>query len=78
MTKGTKVFRIIISILLALTMIVSAFFIFVFCLDFGKSPYGIYVSGIAINRSNNEDVLGDRSEERRVGKECRSRGSPYH
>ena len=59
MTKGTKVFRIIISILLALTMIVSAFFIFVFCLDFGKSPYGIYVSGIAINRSNNEDVLGD-------------------
>src|SRR5258708_27087036 len=21
---------------------------------------------------------GDRSEERRVGKECRSRGSPYH
>ena len=59
MTKGTKVFRIIITILLALTMIVSAFFIFVFCLDFGKSPYGIYVSGIAINRSNNEDVLGD-------------------
>src|SRR3989304_7971275 len=25
-----------------------------------------------------EDVLGDRSEERRVGKECRSRWSPYH
>ena len=24
------------------------------------------------------DGLGDRSEERRVGKECRSRGSPYH
>src|SRR5256885_6468661 len=23
-------------------------------------------------------VLYDRSEERRVGKECRSRGSPYH
>ena len=22
--------------------------------------------------------LGDRSEERRVGKECRSRWSPYH
>src|SRR2546422_11775659 len=24
------------------------------------------------------DVIGDRSEERRVGKECRSRWSPYH
>ena len=25
-----------------------------------------------------EDTLLDRSEERRVGKECRSRWSPYH
>src|SRR3712207_1112552 len=25
-----------------------------------------------------DDGLGRRSEERRVGKECRSRGSPYH
>src|SRR3712207_7660068 len=25
-----------------------------------------------------EDVTDDRSEERRVGKECRSRWSPYH
>jgi len=25
-----------------------------------------------------EDILGKRSEERRVGKECRSRWSPYH
>src|SRR3712207_2704512 len=24
------------------------------------------------------DISGDRSEERRVGKECRSRWSPYH
>ena len=24
------------------------------------------------------DVISDRSEERRVGKECRSRWSPYH
>ena len=23
-------------------------------------------------------AVGERSEERRVGKECRSRGSPYH
>ena len=26
----------------------------------------------------NEDYLAERSEERRVGKECRSRWSPYH
>ena len=25
-----------------------------------------------------EGVINDRSEERRVGKECRSRWSPYH
>ncbi len=25
-----------------------------------------------------EDLLSSRSEERRVGKECRSRWSPYH
>ena len=28
--------------------------------------------------SDNAVVYGDRSEERRVGKECRSRWSPYH
>ena len=59
MTKGTKVFRITVSILLALTMIISAFFVFVFCLDFAKDPFGIYVAGIAVNRDNNEDILGD-------------------
>ena len=26
----------------------------------------------------NEDYVNQRSEERRVGKECRSRWSPYH
>ena len=26
----------------------------------------------------NDEVAEDRSEERRVGKECRSRWSPYH
>ena len=25
-----------------------------------------------------EDIVANRSEERRVGKECRSRWSPYH
>ena len=27
---------------------------------------------------SSKTVVGDRSEERRVGKECRSRWSPYH
>ena len=33
-----------------------------------------------IEKSNDkiEKVTGSRSEERRVGKECRSRWSPYH
>src|SRR2546426_2355357 len=29
-------------------------------------------------RARGEDAAQDRSEERRVGKECRSRWSPYH
>ena len=34
----------------------------------GKPPYGYRL----------EEILMERSEERRVGKECRSRWSPYH
>ena len=34
--------------------------------------------GGAANVANNLVALGCRSEERRVGKECRSRGAPYH
>lgn len=59
MTKGTKIFRIIISVLLALTMLISAFFAVVFCLYFAKEPYGIYVAGVSVNRSNQDDILGD-------------------
>ena len=59
MTKGTKIFRIIISVLLALTMLISAFFTFFFCLYFAKEPYGIYVAGVSVNRSNQDDILGD-------------------
>ena len=36
---------------------------------------------VAINEdlsSETMDAMSDRSEERRVGKECRSRWSPYH
>ena len=59
MTKGTKIFRITISILLAITMLISAFFAFFFCLYFAKDPYGIYVAGVAVNRDNDDDILGD-------------------
>ena len=37
----------------------------------------VLLSGFAKIR-NNARVLDMRSEERRVGKECRSRWSPYH
>ena len=40
----------------------------------------IHLYGLATNDSNSVyEISGmDRSEERRVGKECRSRWSPYH
>ena len=41
--------------------------------DFGAS---IFFSGTVRNNNNNKSVT--RSEERRVGKECRSRWSQYH
>ena len=59
MTKGTKAFRIIICILLGLTMLFSAFFAVFFSLYFSKDPYGIYVAGVSVNRSNEDDILGD-------------------
>ena len=59
MTKGTKTFRIIICVLLALTMIISAFFSVVLYLYLSKDPYGIYVAGVSVNRSNQDDILGD-------------------
>ena len=44
---------------------------------FGQTLFGI---GSACQRGNFDRVIDDlcRSEERRVGKECRSRWSPYH
>ena len=32
----------------------------------------------AIKQAKKAYAIGERSEERRVGKECRSRWSPYH
>src|SRR2546430_13705951 len=39
----------------------------------GASPGAVALLGVGYL-----DFIGDRSEERRVGKECRSRWSPYH
>src|SRR3712207_9371695 len=36
------------------------------------------VTSLASGMQGQQQVLQDRSEERRVGKECRSRWSPYH
>ena len=60
MTKETKKFRIIISILLILTMLFSAFFAFLFCVYISKeAEYGFYVDNVAVTRGNKDDVLGD-------------------
>ena len=60
-----------------------------FCVDHTKLDRGMYLSrqdgdvltwDIRMKKPNHGDYLstGARSEERRVGKECRSRWSPYH
>ena len=41
----------------------------------GAGPGGLMAARTAAQRGHNVTV---RSEERRVGKECRSRWSPYH
>ena len=48
--------------------------------DFLKFANAIESGGMAKTFIQEGDVLvnGERSEERRVGKECRSRWSPYH
>ena len=55
MTKGTKIFRIVICILLALTMIGSAFFDFLFLQyiveEVKEVEYGIYVAGESVTRN---------------------------
>ena len=49
----------------------------------GCKPSPISRNKILVNREQLEELLSElrtktRSEERRVGKECRSRWSPYH
>ena len=40
-------------------------------------PY-LREGGTFVVNAHDEAVFAERSEERRVGKECRSRWSPYH
>ena len=42
--------------------------------NYGARPYCYTIE----DASRNADAINRRSEERRVGKECRSRWSPYH
>ena len=41
-------------------------------------PYSKFRVGAALEAADGRVFVGARSEERRVGKECRSRWSPYH
>ena len=48
------------------------------------APFCLYAKRFVDDKETREDIVSDvftslwRSEERRVGKECRSRWSPYH
>ena len=45
----------------------------------GAGPAGIFTAVELLRRGSKKHILlVERSEERRVGKECRSRWSPYH
>ena len=55
MTKRTKIFKIVICVLLALTMIWSAFSFLMYIFK----DYGIYVTGALVTNRNANDILGD-------------------
>ena len=46
--------------------------------DHGKTTLTAALTKICAEARGGEFIAYDRSEERRVGKECRSRWSPYH
>ena len=47
-------------------------------LEVRDTPKGAYVCVVVRQTAKATTVVLNRSEERRVGKECRSRWSPYH
>ena len=66
------------KILKCLLMIVTAPVILVLTLFVWLCTGLIYISGLVLGLFSMVIALLGRSEERRVGKECRSRWSPYH
>ena len=44
----------------------------------GSTTGAVAMAGTLTIKNANKDSRARRSEERRVGKECRSRWSPYH
>ena len=66
MTKGTRTFRIIISVLLGLTMLWTAYISYAF-IYYAKDMhaqeqnerYGLYVAGVDVTHGNAHDILGD-------------------
>ena len=50
-----------------------------FVREIGQGLYGfLFAHVVRVDTQDNIWVVDERSEERRVGKECRSRWSPYH
>ena len=59
------------------TILLFGFFLFAGCQDFlDPTPTNKYSNKFIWESEKN--ATAERSEERRVGKECRSRWSPYH
>ena len=80
-----KVFERIIEGMLTCSGFVTSITILLIVLFLFTEAFGLFKSKVieegyvlALNKSNKVSVLSPRSEERRVGKECRSRWSPYH
>ena len=63
-------------ILIAIALLLG--FIYTLPNFFGESPAVQVSSAKATIKTDGKTLEDDRSEERRVGKECRSRWSPYH
>src|SRR5258707_6199123 len=91
-TKSMAVFITLGVFLVALTVVVNVGWIVinwrrVAPLIFGVIFFGLIIAGLSVNtaflvrvirRHEQQDSFLNRSEERRVGKECRSRWSPDH
>src|SRR3712207_9550970 len=82
--KGGRRWRIVAPLLLVCA-VVAALVVGDYWMNYGKIYRGVEVVGVALGDKTPEEAqqileerTGGRSEERRVGKECRSRWSPYH